>query len=240
MSNTNGLISTPGVFYTGDSESNIYLRKGLPIVTKELDIQDGAGNSAVFSLDQTGNLKVVTTDAIIFDPNGVGDSSITLSSSGSGIGTITSSGILQLSSNGSATQGIQMGQASNPAGTVITPINSNTSYLAIQAIPKYGTITANSNQGVGIGYERIGCCSQVIVTGATSVLSIVFGNNTNPVIAGLFADFIILGGACTAGAQVQFIQGGTTFYTYTIPTGGGPNQFVRCGCDGQYWWKVTF
>lgn len=48
---TNGLTSTPGLFYTGDVDSNIYLRSGEaivdPVFEPAITIEDGQGNTSV-------------------------------------------------------------------------------------------------------------------------------------------------------------------------------------------------
>jgi len=80
MSNTNGLISTPGVFFTGDANSNIYLREGVegqtflnPIVKTNIVFQDGSGNVGEVGLDssfgQAGRMGIVAENSILLVPN---------------------------------------------------------------------------------------------------------------------------------------------------------------------------
>jgi len=97
MSNTNGLISTPGVFSTGDVNSNFYLRKGDDITLEQLTLTDGAGNDAVLSI-QNGDLTIQADNEIVMDPNGAGNATLTVQGSGGDL-IMSSSNVLQLVAN---------------------------------------------------------------------------------------------------------------------------------------------
>ena len=79
MSNTNGLLSTPGVFFTGDVNSNIYLRNGEgqtllnPIVQSNIQFQDGVGNVGEIGYDSAfgsaGRMGIIAQNSLLLVPN---------------------------------------------------------------------------------------------------------------------------------------------------------------------------
>lgn len=226
MSNTNGLISTPGVFYTGAVDSNIYIRKGEEITLEDLTITDGAGNDAVLSI-VNGNLQVASDNAVIFDPNGTGNATLTVSGSG-GTLSMTSSNVLQLQGNSSILvypSGVnQAGMAMTaPSAQVmnIAPPQVGFSQIFIQANKPMKALNGPGSGTLALGMEDAGCNCYVTCTSAgTFNLQFLPGGPGAGIQAGTLLNFIL--NRASLGS-IAFIAGSTTLFTFD-PTTAPANE----------------
>ena len=202
------------LYQNADADSNLFLKKGdliqSPIVYPNLGIQSSATNPA-----GSGVIGIDGTDSL----------------------ALYSDNEINLYPDGNQPLGISFNAGLVAGIAQIGPIGTGAS-LQVQASPGFNVAQASSTSGVGVGYAFLGALTQISVTGASTVLSFIFGNNQNPVVAGAVCDFVVDIASSTPGAQVQFIQGGVTKLSYTVQA--GVNKFIRMVCDGTNWFPVTF
>lgn len=160
MSNKNGLTSTPGVFYTGNSDSNIYLRDGAgvvitePVITPNATFQNTDNNVAevgfdsqfgadVFGIASYAGVKILPRGNLFPGLNVTSNANATTISSTSGIlsvygqPTLNNVGVIDFAS--SSGQGVP----ASWAGQITTIVLNDTT------APFDGTYTLNFTSSVG-------------------------------------------------------------------------------------------
>ena len=230
MSNTNGLLSTPGVFFTGDVNSNIYLRKGDDITLEQLTLTDGAGNDATISIAST-NLQIAADNAVVFDPNGSGNANLSVSASGGTLSVASSNAlnlvgesVIRVYPTGTSNAGMTM---SSPSARVmnVAPPTVGFSQIFIQANKPMKSLTGTGTSTTALGMEDAGCNNWVTCTSA-GTYNLQLANQGAPgagIQPGTLLTFIL--NPASVGS-VSFTNQSTTIVTYN-PSTAPANQAIR-------------
>lgn len=211
MSNSNGLTSTPGVFFSGNVNSNVYIRNPAPelvdaklvdaelinpVVKSNIQFQSATevgeiGFDSAFGV--TGRIGITAQNSILFVPN-----------------------IL----SGAATDGIVFQDGTTQSSMVIIPSSANIQ-LVSQSIPGFNTITlTNPGSAVGMGASNTGVINfiQIVASGNYNIQFL--GSNCVP---GTIWDFFVAG-SLLAGTQAIVFENGSTAITTVVPNSTGPDE----------------
>lgn len=240
-----GLTSLPG-FYKGAlrADNTVYIRKGEDIVAdvvtaNELDLTDGAGNTATLDI-VGGNLQVASTGAVVFDPNGAGQASLTIGAGAlAGDLVVASSNVLQLVANNRidiAPVGVgvngYLSVTSNSTSVTLASSNAATQAFYCRSTP---TMTVRNvgatSAGAGVDSTFLGNTQVLTVTDAAGAFTFTFGAGSNPLPPGGVYDFI-LSPASVTGGIMRFVLSPST-QIYQITATNGTAKWVRMFCDGN-------
>lgn len=216
MSNKNGLISTPGVFYTGDVDSNVYLRDGAgvvitePVITPNATFQNTDNNVAEVGFDPqfgAGVFAVASYNGVNILPEGNLFPGLSVTGNANAVTLQATSGILSV--NGQPTL--------NNVGTVNFASSSGQGVPASWA-GQITTIVLNDTTAPFDGTYTLNFTSSVGSYKAGSLFTIYF---TTPAPQNTKLALTLTGGVvtynCSAGdmLKVEVFYDGTSIYKVT-------------------------